>query len=83
MRRGMCVLAILLVHAVRASAQPIEIVPFGGVRFGGDPFEVVATPAAVVDRQPAVGFMLEMFKKKEPKRAADAAAPKAASKEAA
>ena len=60
MRRGLGVLAILLVHAVRASAQPIEIVPFGGVRFGGDPFEVVATPAAVVDRQPAMGFMIDV-----------------------
>lgn len=53
-------LAILLLHSVRASAQPIEIVPFGGVRFGGDPFEVVATPAAVVDRQPAIGFMIDV-----------------------
>ena len=60
MRRGLGVLAILLVHAVPASAQPIEIVPFGGVRFGGDPFEVVATPAAVVDRQPAMGFMIDV-----------------------
>jgi hypothetical protein len=51
--------ALLLVDVMPAAAQPIEISPFGGVRFGGDPFEVVATPAAVVDRRPAVGFIID------------------------
>jgi hypothetical protein len=51
--------ALLLIAATPAAAQPIEISPFGGVRFGGDPFEVVATPAAVVDRRPAIGFIID------------------------
>ena len=42
-------IALLLADVTQAGAQPIEISPFGGVRFGGDPFEVVATPAAVLE----------------------------------
>jgi len=52
-------IALLLADVTQAGAQPIELSPFGGVRFGGDPFEVVATPAAVLDRRPAIGFIID------------------------
>ena len=52
-------LVMMLGGVTPAAAQPIELSPFGGVRIGGDAFEVVATPAAVVDRRPAIGFIVD------------------------
>ena len=41
-------------------AQGIEVMPFGGYRFGGDFFEIVAERAVDLDGAPALGFVLNV-----------------------
>jgi hypothetical protein len=41
-------------------AQGIELMPFGGYRFGGDFFEIVAERAVDLDGAPALGFVLNV-----------------------
>jgi hypothetical protein len=41
-------------------AQGVELVPFGGYRFGGDFFEIVAEHAVDLDGAPALGFVLNV-----------------------
>ena len=54
--------AICLVVACAAplAAQGIEFMPFGGYRFGGDFFELVAEHPADIDGAPAVGFVVNV-----------------------
>src|SRR4029077_10450461 len=58
MKRAAIVL-LLLMHARAAGAQAVEISPFGGYRFGGDPFEVVAGQALDIDYAPALGLTID------------------------
>jgi hypothetical protein len=41
-------------------AQGVELMPFGGYRFGGDFFEIVAEGAVDLDGAPALGFVLNV-----------------------
>lgn len=41
-------------------AQSLELMPFGGYRFGGDFFELVAERPVDLDGSPAVGFVLNV-----------------------
>ncbi len=41
-------------------AQSLELMPFGGYRFGGDFFELVADRPVDLDGSPAVGFVLNV-----------------------
>ena len=55
-------LVVALVLASRlASAQTVEITPFGGYRFGGDPFEYVTGASLDADGAPVVGLLLDVF----------------------
>jgi hypothetical protein len=58
-RRAVLPLLLLLVNAPAAAAQSVEISPFGGYRFGGDPFEVVAGRVLDIDYAPAVGLTID------------------------
>jgi hypothetical protein len=58
-RRAVILLLLLLVNAPAAVAQSVEISPFGGYRFGGDPFEVVAGRALDIDYAPALGLTID------------------------
>ena len=53
------VLVDVLAGARAASAQALEISPFGGYRFGGDPFEFVAGQALDIDYTPALGLTID------------------------
>ena len=46
--------------AVPAFAQPVEVMPFAGYRFGGDFFELVAEHAVDLDGSPALGFVVNV-----------------------
>src|SRR5262245_57732657 len=46
--------------AAPLAAQGVEFMPFGGYRFGGDFFELVAEQPADIDGAPAVGFVLNV-----------------------
>lgn len=54
------VVACLLGHASNARAQMVEVMPFGGYRFGGDFFELVADRPVDLDGAPAVGVVLDV-----------------------
>jgi hypothetical protein len=54
------VVACLLGHASNARAQVVEVMPFGGYRFGGDFFELVADRPVDLDGAPAVGVVLDV-----------------------
>ncbi len=41
-------------------AQGVELMPFGGYRFGGDFFELVADHPVDLDGSPALGFVLNI-----------------------
>jgi hypothetical protein len=58
-RRAVILLLLLLVNAPAAVAQSVEISPFGGYRFGGDPFEVVAGRALDIDYARALGLTID------------------------
>ena len=53
-------LGCLVAFAAPVGAQGIEIMPFGGYRFGGDFFELVAEHPADLDGAPALGFVLNV-----------------------
>jgi len=59
MVRRAALLFLLLINAPAAWAQAVEISPFGGYRFGGDPFEVVAGRALDIDYAPALGLTID------------------------
>ena len=50
----------LVAFAAPLAAQGIEFMPFGGYRFGGDFFELVADRPADIDGAPAVGFVVNV-----------------------
>jgi hypothetical protein len=52
--------ACLAGSASTASAQGIEITPFGGYRFGGDFFELVSGGTVDTDGAPAVGAIVDV-----------------------
>jgi hypothetical protein len=58
--QAMFVLACLVAFAAPLRAQGIEIMPFGGYRFGGDFFELVSEHPADIDGAPALGFVLNV-----------------------
>ena len=54
-------IAICLVSvAAPLRAQGVEVMPFGGYRFGGDFFELVAEHPVDLDGSPALGFVLNV-----------------------
>ena len=57
---AMALVICLVAFAAPLRAQGIEIMPFGGYRFGGDFFEVVAEHPADLDGAPALGFVLNV-----------------------
>jgi hypothetical protein len=57
--RPLVVVLLLLIPARTAFAQAVEISPFGGYRFGGDPFEWVAGRALDIDYAPALGLTID------------------------
>ena len=57
--RRVALLLFMLVNARAAGAQVFEISPFGGYRFGGDPFEVVAGRVLDIDYAPALGLTID------------------------
>ena len=52
--------ACLIGHASNTEAQGVEITPFGGYRFGGDFFEIVAGQPVDTDGAPAVGAIVDI-----------------------
>ena len=50
----------LIGMTVPAGAQNVEIMPFGGYRFGGDFFELVSQHPVDLDGAPALGFVLNV-----------------------
>jgi hypothetical protein len=57
---GTIVLTVLFAGASPLRAQVVEVAPFGGYRFGGDLFEVVAGRALDIDIAPAVGVVFDV-----------------------
>jgi hypothetical protein len=54
------IIACLLGHAATVCAQGVEITPFGGYRFGGDFFELIAGQPVDSDGAPAVGAIVDI-----------------------
>jgi hypothetical protein len=52
--------ACLAAHTATLSAQSVELMPFGGYRFGGDFFELIAGHPLDVDGAPALGLVLNV-----------------------
>jgi len=52
--------ACLAAHAQAADAQGLELMPFGGYRFGGDFFELATGRPADLDGSPALGFVVNV-----------------------
>jgi hypothetical protein len=59
MLRRAALLLLLLLNAPAAWAQAVEISPFGGYRFGGDPFEALAGHPLDIDYAPALGLTID------------------------
>src|SRR5690349_12122770 len=57
---GVLTFAILTGGAAPASAQGVEVAPFGGYRFGGDIFEDIAGRNLDADGAPAFGIVLDV-----------------------
>jgi len=58
-------MAIVLIACLAAPAQPagaqgLELMPFGGYRFGGDFFEIATGHSADLDGSPALGFVVNV-----------------------
>jgi hypothetical protein len=53
-------LVVCLLTAATAAAQDFEIAPFGGYRFGGDFFELLAQQALDLDGAPAFGVAVDV-----------------------
>jgi len=56
---GTTIVIALLAWSAPASAQGVEIAPFGGYRFGGDLFELAAGHSLDADGAPALGVVLD------------------------
>jgi hypothetical protein len=57
---GTMIATAWLVGTTTASAQVVEVAPYGGYRFGGDVFEAVAGHALDMDGAPAVGVVVDI-----------------------
>jgi len=57
--RRLALVLFLLLPARAAFAQAVEISPFGGYRFGGDPFEWAAGRPLDIDYAPALGLTID------------------------
>ena len=57
---AMALVICLVAFAAPLRAQGVEIMPFGGYRFGGDFFEVVTEHPVDLDGAPALGFVLNV-----------------------
>jgi len=53
-------IAAVLLACVPLRAQGVEVAPFGGYRFGGDFFEIVAGRPVDADGAPALGVVLDV-----------------------
>ena len=53
-------IAVFLARVPPLCAQGIEVAPFGGYRFGGDFFEIIAGRAVDVDGAPALGVAFDV-----------------------
>jgi hypothetical protein len=65
MKRSATVLSIALIGCLAAPAPPVgaqglELMPFGGYRFGGDFFEIATGHSADLDGSPALGFVVNV-----------------------
>jgi len=56
---GTTIVIALLAWSAPASAQGVEVAPFGGYRFGGDLFELAAGHSLDEDGAPALGVVLD------------------------
>lgn len=56
----MLLAACLIGHASPLDAQSVELMPFGGYRFGGDLFELAAEGPVDLDGSPALGVVLNV-----------------------
>jgi hypothetical protein len=54
------VFACLLSYSTGVQAQSLEVMPFGGYRFGGEFFEVVTGRSVDADGAPAVGIVFDV-----------------------
>jgi hypothetical protein len=52
--------ACLIGHPSSLDAQSVELMPFGGYRFGGDLFELAAEGPVDLDGSPALGVVLNV-----------------------
>jgi hypothetical protein len=57
---AIAVVICILGFAAPLAAQGVELMPFGGYRFGGDFFELASETAVDTDGAPAVGFVLNV-----------------------
>jgi hypothetical protein len=58
--RALTIAACVLGHAAVASAQRVEVAPFGGYRFGGGFFELVTGQPVDLDGAPSLGVALDV-----------------------
>jgi hypothetical protein len=58
--RALATTAVAAGNPAALQAQSVEFMPFGGYRFGGDFFEIVAEHAVDLDGAPALGFVLNV-----------------------
>lgn len=59
--RTPAVFIALFAFAVPASAQTVQVTPFGGYRFGGDLYEIVTATALDIDGAPSYGAIGDWF----------------------
>ena len=57
---GAIALIVFLAHAKPVDAQGLELMPFGGYRFGGDFFELATGHPADLDGSPALGLVVNV-----------------------
>jgi hypothetical protein len=57
---GAIALLVCLAYAQAVGAQGVELMPFGGYRFGGDFFELAAGHPADLDGSPALGLVVNV-----------------------
>lgn len=57
---AIALIACLAAHAQPVRAQGVEVMPYGGYRFGGDFFELATGHPADVDGAPAVGLVVNV-----------------------
>ena len=59
--RALTVIALSVSLAGVASAQSVQVAPFGGYRFGGDLYEEITATSLDIDGSPSVGAVVDVF----------------------